>query len=133
MQAIRGIAFAVNPTHSQSTIMNKVFLAVLVFGFAIAATAPSNEKAANPSQFEVNKESVENMVNANMDISDKEAVVAILEIMKEFYSNNPVDVVDGVKKSDETKNCCWCPLLNMCMEQCCGCIFWDCGDDIHNG
>ena len=62
--------------------MINVFLAVLVFGFAIAATAPSNKKAANPSQFEVNKESVENMVNANIDNSDKEAVEAILEILK---------------------------------------------------
>ena len=43
--------------------MNKVFLAVLVFGFAIAAAAPSNEKIANPSQSEVNKEAVQNLAN----------------------------------------------------------------------
>ena len=70
------------------------------------------------------------MVNTDiLDNSDKEDVVDILDMVKDAdYSSNLVEVVDGVKKSDETKNCCWCPLLNMCMEQCCGCIFWDCRD-----
>ena len=54
--------------------MNKVFLAVLIFGFAIAAAAPSNKITANLSQSEVNKAGVQNMVNTDMDNSDKEDV-----------------------------------------------------------
>ena len=47
MQGIRSLALAVYPTQDNNpplTIMNKIFLAVLVFGFAMASAAPSNAK-----------------------------------------------------------------------------------------
>ena len=45
MQGIRSLALAIYPTQDNNpplTIMNKIFLAVLVFGFAMASAAPSN-------------------------------------------------------------------------------------------
>ena len=43
--------------------MEKIFLTILVFGFAIVAAAPSIENSAKPSQCEVNKEVALNLAN----------------------------------------------------------------------